>query len=157
MFKQFYEIEDVKTLSNNVEKKFGLSSIYDGLLFVGPEIRGSMALEQAEFQSIVSGESRDRRQTREGQVSRVDNFGCHGGQRGPDGRIRRLYVHRLVTFNFSPGSERGPHYPKNYTRKFPLFFKNVFARTLTTRSTSTATSGTSGTCCRNTSSTYQGD
>ena len=24
VFKQFYEIEDVKTLSNNVEKKFGL-------------------------------------------------------------------------------------------------------------------------------------
>jgi len=56
VFKKFYESEDVKTLSNNVERKFGLGSIYDGLMFIAPEVKGDLCLEQAEFQSLVSGE-----------------------------------------------------------------------------------------------------
>ena len=56
VFKKFYENDDVRTLSNNVEKKFGLSSIYDAFLFIAPEVKGDLALEQAEFQSLVSGE-----------------------------------------------------------------------------------------------------
>jgi len=54
--KKFYDPDDVKALSNNVEKKFGLESIHDCFLFISPEIKGDMALEQAEFQSLVSGE-----------------------------------------------------------------------------------------------------
>ena len=46
----------MRTLSNNIEKKFGLESIFDGFMFIAPEIKGDMALEQAEFQSLVSGE-----------------------------------------------------------------------------------------------------
>lgn len=56
VFKKFYEGEDVGTLSNNIEKKFGLSAIKDGFMFIAPEVKGDLALEQAEFQSIVSGE-----------------------------------------------------------------------------------------------------
>lgn len=56
VFKKFYESEDVKILSNNSERKFGLSSIYDGFIFISPEVKGDICLEQAEFQSIVSGE-----------------------------------------------------------------------------------------------------
>lgn len=56
VFKKFYESEDVRTLSNNVERKFGLSSIYDGFMFIAPEVKGDLCLEQAEFQSLVSGE-----------------------------------------------------------------------------------------------------
>jgi len=56
VFALFYDIDDVRTLSNNVEKKFGLSSIYDAFVFISPEIKGDISLEQAEFQSIVSGE-----------------------------------------------------------------------------------------------------
>lgn len=52
-----YEPADVGTLSNNIERKFGLSALADKLLFIGPEIKSDIALEQAEFQSIVSGES----------------------------------------------------------------------------------------------------
>ena len=44
------------TLSNNIEKKFGLSAIKDSFMFIAPEVKGDLALEQAEFQSIVSGE-----------------------------------------------------------------------------------------------------
>ena len=56
VFKKFYESEDVKILSNNSERKFGLWSIYDGFMFISPEVKGDICLEQAEFQSIVSGE-----------------------------------------------------------------------------------------------------
>ena len=55
VFKKFYENEDVGTLSNNIEKKFGLSAIKDCFMFIAPEVKGDLALEQAEFQSIVSG------------------------------------------------------------------------------------------------------
>ena len=55
--KLFYEHADVGVLSNNIERQFGLSAFWDKLLFVGPEIKGDLRVEQAEFQSIVSGES----------------------------------------------------------------------------------------------------
>jgi hypothetical protein len=54
--KNFYDKEDVGILSNNIEKKFGISAFYEKYLFVAPEIKGDLQLEQAEFQSIVSGE-----------------------------------------------------------------------------------------------------
>ena len=56
VFRKFYCTEDVRTLSNNVEKKFGLSAIYDAYMFIAPEVKNDLSLEQAEFQSIVSGE-----------------------------------------------------------------------------------------------------
>jgi phage/plasmid-associated DNA primase len=54
--KQFYDATDVGVLSNNIEKKFGLSAFYDKFLFVAPEIKSDLQIEQAEFQSMVSGE-----------------------------------------------------------------------------------------------------
>jgi hypothetical protein len=53
----FFEAEDVGVLSNNIERKFGLSAIVDKLIFVAPEIKGDLQMEQAEFQSVVSGEA----------------------------------------------------------------------------------------------------
>ncbi len=52
-----YEASDVGVMSNNIERKFGLSALHDKFIFIGPEIKSDMALEQAEFQSIVSGET----------------------------------------------------------------------------------------------------
>lgn len=54
--KGFYEALDVGVLSNNMERKFGLSAFWDKKIFVAPEIKNDLACEQAEFQSIVSGE-----------------------------------------------------------------------------------------------------
>lgn len=54
--KNFFEKVDVGVLSNNIEKKFGISAFFDKFLFVAPEIKADLQLEQAEFQSIVSGE-----------------------------------------------------------------------------------------------------
>jgi hypothetical protein len=57
VYKHFYEASDVGTLGNNIEHKFGLSALHDKFLVLGPEIRSDFALDQAEYQSIVSGES----------------------------------------------------------------------------------------------------
>lgn len=56
IIKEFYKDCDVGTLSNNIETKFGLSSLYDKLMIIGPEIKGNFSMEQSEFQSIISGE-----------------------------------------------------------------------------------------------------
>lgn len=52
----FYDGEDVGQLSDLPEKSFGLSAIFDKLMFVAPEITERFGLGQAEFQSMVSGE-----------------------------------------------------------------------------------------------------
>lgn len=54
--KEFYQDIDVGVLSNNIETKFGISQFVDKLVFVAPEIKSDLKIEQAEFQSIVSGE-----------------------------------------------------------------------------------------------------
>lgn len=53
----FYSEDDVRTLSNNIEKKFGVASIHDAYIFTSPEIKGDICLDQCEFQSMVSGET----------------------------------------------------------------------------------------------------
>ena len=54
--KMFYEPCDVSVMSNNMEEKFGLSAIYKAYAFIGPEIKHDFKIDQASFQSIVSGE-----------------------------------------------------------------------------------------------------
>jgi hypothetical protein len=54
---ELFEKSDVGVMSNNIEGKFGLWPLVDKLLFAGPEIKQDFRLEQAEFQSIVSGEA----------------------------------------------------------------------------------------------------
>ena len=102
VFKQFYETEDVRTLSNNVERKFGLGSIYDGFMFIAPECRETMALEQAEFQSMVSGEDvsiavkHEKAKSIQWTAPGVMAGNEMPGWRDTGGSILR----RLVTFNF---------------------------------------------------------
>jgi phage/plasmid-associated DNA primase len=55
--RNLFESADVGVLSNNIERKFGISSLSEKFIFIGPEIKADIALEQAEFQSIVSGET----------------------------------------------------------------------------------------------------
>jgi len=54
--KHFYQHQDVGILSNNCEKKFGLQSLLQKYIWVCLEMKKSMSLDQAEFQSMVSGE-----------------------------------------------------------------------------------------------------
>jgi hypothetical protein len=53
--KKFYETCDVGVLSNNIEKTFGLGSLKDKLLFLAPEIKSDLRLEQSEFQLLIEG------------------------------------------------------------------------------------------------------
>jgi hypothetical protein len=52
----FFEAEDVGQLSDMPEKNFGLSAIWDKLVFIAPEVTEKFGLNQADFQSMVSGE-----------------------------------------------------------------------------------------------------
>ena len=54
--KQFYPANQVGVISNNIEKKFGLQPIDGKLLFVAPEVKVDFGLDQADFQTAVSGE-----------------------------------------------------------------------------------------------------
>lgn len=53
---KFYDAADVGIMQNNIEHKFGLSQVMDRLLFIAPEVKRDFELNQAEFQTIVSGE-----------------------------------------------------------------------------------------------------
>ncbi len=102
VFSKFYEGQDVRTLSNNIEKKFGLMGIYDGLMFIAPEIKGDLQLEQAEFQSIVSGE--DVSIAIKGEKPKSMKWsipGILGGNEVPTWRDNSgSIIRRLMTWNF---------------------------------------------------------
>jgi hypothetical protein len=53
---QLYDPEDVGTMSNNIERQFGLGALVDKLVVVAPEIGAGWKIDQTEFQSLVSGE-----------------------------------------------------------------------------------------------------
>lgn len=103
VFKKFYENDDVKTLSNNIEKKFGLSSIYNSFMFIAPEVKGDLSLEQAEFQSIVSGEDVSIAVKHQNAIStQWTTPGCLGGNEVPNWRDNSGSVlRRLLPWNFA--------------------------------------------------------
>ena len=103
VFKKFYENEDVGTLSNNIEKKFGLSAIKDNFMFIAPEVKGDLALEQAEFQSMVSGEDVSVAVKNKTAVSVEWNVpGVLGGNEVPNWKDNSGSVlRRILTWNFS--------------------------------------------------------
>jgi hypothetical protein len=100
--RKFYECEDVATLSNNIEKKFGLSSIYNGFMFISPEIKGDLQLEQAEFQSMVSGEDVSVARKNEQALSmQWKTPGILGGNEVPNWKDNSgSILRRLATLNF---------------------------------------------------------
>lgn len=102
VFRKFYDSEDVRTLSNNIERQFGLSSIYDGFMFISPEIKGDLRLEQAEFQSLVSGEDVSVAVKHQNAISiQWKTPGCLAGNEVPSFRDNSGSVlRRLLTWNF---------------------------------------------------------
>lgn len=57
LFRQFYDVSDIGVLANNIEPIFGLSQFYDKFMYVAPEIKRDLRLDQANFQQMASGES----------------------------------------------------------------------------------------------------
>jgi hypothetical protein len=101
--RKFYECEDVAVLSNNIEKKFGLQSIHKGFVFISPEIKGDLQLEQAEFQSMVSGEDVSVARKNEAALSmQWKTPGILGGNEVPNWKDNSgSILRRLATVNFS--------------------------------------------------------
>ena len=54
--KHMYPANRVGTMSSNGEDKFGLSALYDKLVYVCTEVKKDFALNQGDWQSMVSGE-----------------------------------------------------------------------------------------------------
>lgn len=53
---KLYNSRDVGVISNNIEKQFGLSTIFHKKIFIIPEMKGDFSLDVASFQSMVTGE-----------------------------------------------------------------------------------------------------
>ena len=120
--KKFYDNEDVRTLSNNIEKKFGLWSIHDGFMFISPEVKGDLALEQAEFQSMVSGEDVSIARKNDKALSMTWNVpGILAGNEVPGYRDNSGSVlRRLVTWNFARQVQMAdPHLDEKLDTELP--------------------------------------
>ena len=123
VFKKFYDGEDVRTLSNNIERKFGLSSIYDGFMFIAPEVKGDLCLEQAEFQSLVSGEDVSVACKYEKAKSiEWKTPGILGGNEIPNWKDNSGSVlRRILTWNFSKQVHNAdPHLDNKLERELPV-------------------------------------
>lgn len=120
--KKFYETSDVKTLSNNIEKKFGLDSIHDGFMFISPEVKGDLQLEQAEFQSLVSGEDLSIARKFKNAVSmQWKTPGILAGNEVPNWKDNSGSVlRRLVTVNFAKQvADADPHLDQKLDKEIP--------------------------------------
>ena len=56
LLKKFYDHADVKMISNNIQTGFGLSSVLGASMVIAPEVKKDFKLDQAEFQSLTTGE-----------------------------------------------------------------------------------------------------
>lgn len=54
---KFYDVDDIKLMSNNIEKKFGLKPLTTAKIVIAPEIQADCSLEQTEWQLITEGGS----------------------------------------------------------------------------------------------------
>ena len=57
MIQNMYPKDQIGILSNNIETKFGLSSLLDKRFYICYELKHNFSLSQSEFQCMVSGES----------------------------------------------------------------------------------------------------
>lgn len=124
VYKLFYENEDVKTLSNNIERKFGLSSICNGKMFIAPEVKGDLCLEQAEFQSLVSGEDVSIARKYENAKSIKWNVpGILGGNEVPNWKDNSGSVlRRILTWNFGivvQDKDKDPNMAQKLEKELP--------------------------------------
>jgi hypothetical protein len=56
LVKMFYDPSDVGILSNNAQKQFALADLYEKLVVLCFEVKHNFRLDQAELQSMISGE-----------------------------------------------------------------------------------------------------
>ena len=119
---KFFAPEDVGTLSNNCERKFGLSALVDKLLYVAPEY-GKSGIEQSEFQMMISGENISIAKKFETAISRqwkvpgIMAGNEHPGYQDHQGSIAR----RMILFLFNHHvNNRDPKMKDNLKEELPL-------------------------------------
>jgi phage/plasmid-associated DNA primase len=124
--KDFYDVEDVGILSNNIERTFGLSQVFDKFLFIAPEIKRDFNLDQAEFQSMVSGEDLAIAiKNKKAQTCLWETPGILAGNEVPEwvdnsGSISR----RVLTFHFPlKVTQSDPDLSKKLQRELPALIK----------------------------------
>jgi phage/plasmid-associated DNA primase len=129
--RKFYETEDVAVLSNNIEKKFGLSSIVNGFMFISPEVKGDLQLEQAEFQSLVSGEDVSiARKFDTALTLQWKTPGILGGNEVPNWKDNSgSILRRLVTINFGRQIASSDSDP-NLERKLEVEIPSILCKCL---------------------------
>lgn len=102
MVGDFYETKSVGTLSNNSERKFGLSALLGKFIWKAPEIKADMALDQAELQSLISGE--EVTINRKNKVAKTIIWkapGIFAGNEAPNWRDNSASIQRrMVIFDF---------------------------------------------------------
>lgn len=124
--KEFFHSLDVGVLSNNCEKKFGLSALKDMFLFIAPEIKGNIGLEQCDFQTIISGEDTSiAEKFKTASSARWTVPGAMAGNEAPgyndnQGSVAR----RMVVFDFSKKVTKGDtQLGKKLLKEIPLLIK----------------------------------
>jgi hypothetical protein len=98
----FFESTDVGVLSNNIEKKFGISGFSEKSIFIAPEINESIQLDQAEFQSLVSGDMMQiAKKHRDPHTTAWKVPGILAGNQMPGWRdTAGSIIRRIIIFNF---------------------------------------------------------
>jgi hypothetical protein len=123
VLRMFYDGEDVGVMSNNIEKKFGLSALYNKFMVLCFEMRADFGLDQAELQSMLSGENMSLPVKFKTAISNVQwkaPFATAGNMTAEwsdsNGAIPRRFA--MIEFSF-PVKESNPHLMKDITAELP--------------------------------------
>lgn len=54
---RFFDRADVGYISNNIDRNYGVAALKESFICIAPEIHGDFALDQTEFQKMISGEA----------------------------------------------------------------------------------------------------
>ena len=123
---KFFDTVDVGVLSNNIEKKFGLSSLANKFMFIAPEIKSDIGLEQCEFQTIISGEATSvAEKFKTAKVVDWSAPGIMAGNEAPSYKNNQGSIgRRLIVFEFGVSVENGdPMLAGKLSRELPSILK----------------------------------
>ena len=113
VFERFYEKEDVGTLANNIERKFGLSAIKDSFMFVAPEIKADLALGESVSVAVKNKTAASMVWTVPGVLAgnEIPNWKDNSGS----------VLRRILAWNFTKQvREADPHLDKKLETELPI-------------------------------------
>lgn len=120
-----YDPSAVGTLSNNMEEKFGLMSMYDKNVVFAPEVRNDFRLQQADYQCMVSGERMaiPRKNKEVKEIPRWTAPFCGAGNEAPSwGDAAGALARRFLVFLFNevvPRKQSRPNLRNEILKELP--------------------------------------